>query len=107
MPTDDLADFWVHTVSVEPRTGTGANGATFGPSVTVPCFIDDTTKLVRAASGEEVVSGATVMANKSWAASFPPNSRVTVNGRVTYVLSRNIHDSGPLGLPDHVEVALQ
>lgn len=108
MPASDaLADFWVHTVAVEPRTGAGAAGALYGPSVDVACFVDDTTKLVRATSGEEVVSVATVMTDKVWAGTFTDGARITWKGRTSYVVGRSLHDSGALDLPDHLEVHLQ
>jgi hypothetical protein len=107
-PPDDagIGLFFVHTVSAETFEGTGAYGDSYGAPVSVTCFVDDGAHLVRNKTGEEVVSSTTVYAPPSQAAALALESRVTVNGRVAYVIAVNSRDSGGLGLPDHVEVHL-
>lgn len=106
--TSELVDFFVHTVRAEPYTGAGANGATYGTAVTVPCFLERKRRLVRAANGEQLVSESTVYADPSFAGTLIARSRVTVSGEPpTVVLALGVNTSGDLELPDHVAAALQ
>ena len=98
--------FFIHSVSVETYAGSGAYGDLYAAPAPVACFVDDDIHLTRDASGVEVVSSSVVYAPASDTAMFPPGSKVTVNGRLAHVISTNSRDSGPLGLPDHVEVHL-
>jgi hypothetical protein len=102
----DASLFFVNSVSVETLTGEGAYGEDFADPVTVACFIDDSTHLVRNKDGEEVVSNTVLYADSSQSAAFAVDSRVTVNGRTARVITLNAYDSVSLGLPDHVEVHL-
>ena len=97
--------FWVHTVTVETYAGQNNDGPVYDDPVVVPCFLDDTTKLVVGAE-TETVSQSTVFADVSYAGLFAADSRVTAGGRVTRVITVNAYTSGTLGLPDHVEVSL-
>jgi hypothetical protein len=98
--------FFVHTVSVETFTGSGAFGESFAPPVTVTCYADDGNHLTRNKVGEEVVSQTIVFAPLQSAPSFTVDSRVTVNGRVATVISVSSREAGWLGVPAHVEVHL-
>lgn len=98
--------FFVHTATVETFEGSGAYGDVYAAPIEVPCFIDDSVQLVRGKTAEEVVSSTTVYADPSYASAFAADSRVTVNGRAAFVINANSLTSGPLGLPDHVEVHL-
>lgn len=103
--TDDLADFWVHTVTVEALTGSGGMGDTYAAPVPLLCFVDDKRRLVRSASGEEVISETTIYAPKG--TSLPDQSRVNLpSGRAALVISTSIFDSAALDLPDHIVLAL-
>ncbi|MEU3162899.1 hypothetical protein [Streptosporangium sp. NPDC006930] len=95
----------VHTVLVEPAQGEGPFGMEYGEQVPVRCFVDDKRRLVRAATGAEVVSESTFYAPLDTVC--PVDSRVTVNGRTTTVLASSRRDGGGLPVPDHLEVALQ
>lgn len=75
------------TVSVETWTGEGAYGAVYAASVDIVCNVDWTTRLVRNANGEEVVSEATLEVKHTDAATVVPESLVTIAGRVSTVLS--------------------
>jgi len=107
--TDDLAPFWIHTVTVERKTGVGAYGITYDTAATVTGFVDDGQKLVLNAEGEQVTSTASVFL-PAGTADIPIQSRVTLpatfGGRVTEVVAVGRRDSGALGLPDHIELAL-
>lgn len=92
-----------HTISVEPYLGSGAYGAVYGPPVSVQCRVQDEVRLVRSASGDEVVSSATVFCDPDVV--ITPESRVTVNGRVTTVLSVSNPSTGWSRL-DHLEASL-
>lgn len=119
MSADDLADFYVHTAIVETYEGTNGYGEdVFADPVTLDpadvsvhplgngCWIDDSRKLVRNSTGEQVVSESTLYTYPSNAALFTPDSRVTVNGAVSRVIKVNSNTSGDLDLPDHVAVTL-
>lgn len=104
-----LDRFWIHTVQVRPLVDEGAEGDSLGPAVAVSGFVDDSTKLVRGATGDEVVAAATVFL-PAGAPDVPLGSEVTLpaslGSRVLTVVSVARHDSGPLGLPDHVELGV-
>ncbi len=110
----ELAEFMVHTVTVQPMLGAGGMGAIRGAPMTLSpgadggVFVDDRRRLVRALDGTEVVSETTVHdVNLDHAALFTPGSLVTLpSGRVATVIVIAVHDSGDLDLPDHLEVAL-
>ena len=93
-----------HTITVEPYTGSGAYGATYGTPVDVECRVEDTVRLVRSADGDEVVSSTTVVCDVGTV--IPAESRVTVKGRVTTVLAVSDPSTGGRSELDHLEVAL-
>lgn len=104
-----LPRLWLqHEVTVEPYEGnSGARGPKFGAPVTVPCFLEEKNRMVRAKDGNEVVSSATFYCRLD-AVDAVPESRVTLpDGRVTTVLVQARHKGGKLPLPDHLEVSLQ
>jgi hypothetical protein len=102
-----VAVFYVHTAIVEKYLGTGAYGDSFAAPATISGFLDDDRKLVVSSTGEQVVSESTFYTYPANAALFTVDSRVTVNGRETRVIGVKRRDSGPLNLPDHVEVVLR
>jgi len=103
--SDDLADFWVHTVTVQTLTGSGGMGDTYAEPVDLLCFVDDKRKLVRSSSGEQVISETTIYA-PAGTLSLTEESLVTLpSGRVATVITTAARDSGGLDLPDHVEAA--
>ncbi len=93
-----------HTITVEPFVGDGARGAVFGAPVQVSCRVDESQRLVRANTGEEVVSSSTVFCDLDTV--IPAGSRVTVNGRSTTVLTVATFDTGGRSRLDHKEAAL-
>lgn len=110
MATDPLAQWWVHTVTVERFAGTGAEGDVYDTAEAgVRCFVSERRSLVRAANGEQVVSETTVLF-PSTVADIPTESRVTIGppftARVGVVIASSRHDGGGLPTPDHVEVHL-
>lgn len=102
----DLADFYVHTASVRPYLGMNATGRTFGPSVTVPCFLEDIRRQVTKAGGDVVTSTTTLYCDPSFVASFTVDSEVTANSLISLVIRVARHDSAALDLPDHLEIYL-
>lgn len=103
----DISDFYVHTAQVETWEGAGAYGDVYAAPVTVPCFAEDKIRLVRGKDGEQVVSGSTLYMAVTDGALFVPDSRVTVDGRVSYVITQNTNDAPGLGLPDHAAITLK
>lgn len=85
--TDPLAVFWQHSVGVERYAGTGAAGAVYDAKTTHRGNVASTSRMVRDASGDEVVATASVAFPASVAA-VPPGSRVTLpDGRVSRVIA--------------------
>lgn len=106
----ELAEFWVHTVTVETYTGTTGSGAPgYAAPQTVNVFTEGKRRFVRGVDGQQVVSETTVYGDPSLAAQFKPGSRVTLPDRATptTVLTLDVNDSQGLDLPDHVAVFLQ
>lgn len=93
-----------HTAVIEPYEGSGGLGDVYGDPVTVRGFADDKRRLVRDATGEQVVSETTFYCRLDTVA--PPGSRVTVNGRTVHVIQALRRDGGGLPTPDHLEVVL-
>lgn len=104
---DDIAEMFIHAVTVETYAGSGAYGDTWEPeSAPVACFIDESRRLVRDQHGSEVVSEMTVLTALGAADRFTPGSRVHVRGRVVTVIGRSRFDGEALELPSHTEVSL-
>lgn len=95
-----------HTVTVEPRTGSGAYGDTYGDAVPVRCFRDEKRRLVRSLDGNQVVSETTLYCRLTHDTDFPADSRVTWDGRTSYVITAARHDDADLGAWQHLEVNL-
>lgn len=101
-----LDDFYIHTVSVETKTGSGAYGDVYAAPVTVPCWLEPKRRLVRNKDGQEVLSTTFLSCPVTEASKFEPDSKVTHNGRAAYVIGVNTFTSGALALPDHLEIDL-
>lgn len=101
---DIPASLLVHQVTIEPYTGTNSFGEPqYGAGVTVAAFVDDKRQLVRAATGEEVLSEATVITARS--AVCPVESRVTLpSGRTARAIKAMDRDGGSLPVPSHLEI---
>jgi hypothetical protein len=94
-----------HTVTIEPYLGAGAYGPKYGAPAVTACFLDQQTRMVRAADGTQVSSTATVWLPLDVTA--PAQSRVTLpGGRVTTVIAALRRDGGGLPTPDHLELQL-
>lgn len=111
MTSDEIDEFFVHEVTVEPYRGTSGKGVVLYDAATpVPGFLSRKVQFVRDQNGEQVASSASFSCAPSWLDSFPPKSRVTIAGQVepTTVISRAAPDGGALitGL-DRVKVYLQ
>jgi hypothetical protein len=104
---DDISDFYVHTAQVETWEGAGAYGDVYAAPVVVSCFAEDKIQLVRAKDGQQVVSGSTLYMAAVDGDLFVPDSRVTVDGRFSYVLTQNTNDAPGLNLPEHAAITLK
>lgn len=102
-----LPAFWLkHQVTVEPYDGASGAGPLYGTPVTVRCWLEQKTRMVRAPDGREVTSSTRFYCRLD-AVNAPPESRVTLpDGRTTTVIEQLRHDSGGLPLPEHLEVQL-
>lgn len=102
-----ISRFWRHTATVRTWTGIGAQGDVYAAPVTVKGFLDFDTNLSITAQSEQYTSGTRFFCALAHADKFTPGSEVTANGVVAQVVSAERHDSGGLGLPDHLEVVLR
>ena len=107
LSTGDLAEDWIHTVTVKTYLGASAYGDRFAnPTPPVPCLVEDDVRLVRDADGNEVVSSTTVYADLGKAGLFRPGSLVTTPaGREARVIGLAQRDAGDPDL-DHMEAHL-
>lgn len=103
---------YVHTVEVETFEGAGPYGdqyaapVTLSPDTDTGVLVDETTKLVRADDGSEVVSSSTITARVEQADQLTNGSRVTLpSGDRTTIISRSVRIGGPL--PDRVQVSCE
>jgi hypothetical protein len=104
---DDLEEFYVHTVTATPPGVEGPWGVTPGEtSDPLRCFIDDTRRLVRDQQGTETVSSTTLTAPREYFDAFPLGATVHLPHRDAEVIAIADAESGPLDLPDHIEVIL-
>jgi hypothetical protein len=99
------SDFNVTTVQVQSRTGSGARGPVYADPTLIDCYVSDVRKLVRNGSGNEVVSSSALFSDPANAPVFALDSLVTINGRVTTVLSTTLAVIGDPDV-DHVRVDL-
>lgn len=101
------------TVQVATRLGSDSSGDIEADPVDVACYIEESTRLVRDANGEEVVSSTRLIAAIDAAPTVPPvagqfsvNSTVTVNGRDATVITAARRDGVGPARCWHVEVSL-
>jgi hypothetical protein len=107
---DPLAKHWGHVVTVKRLTGDGAYGPVLASPTIESAAIDDTSRMVRDASGAEVVSSTTVALPKG-TAYIPVGSEVTLppshGGRTARVAAVQVADGGGLPTPDHLAINLE
>lgn len=103
---DELAGWWVHTVTATPDAAYGSHGPVAGDPVTVPCFLDDTRRLVRSTTGEQVVSETTVFCALEHVDTLTPGTPVDLGYRTAEVIGQSRHTAPGLDLPEHLEVHL-
>lgn len=105
---DELAEWWIHEVTVKTRLGATAYGDKFADPEPAACFLEDDTKVVTDLSGNEVVSNTTLFAALALEPLFEPGSEVVISPkRTAVVISVGRLDSGSLGNLDHIEVLLK
>jgi hypothetical protein len=95
------------TAEVETYRGDTAYDDNYMPRRQVQCSIDDESRLVRGANGDEVLSSTTLRMLPADGPKFTLDSRVTVRGRRTFVIATADRRSDGLGLGDHYEVSLR
>lgn len=95
------------TATVEPYEGTAGFGDQYGAPVTVsPCYVQPASRLLRRPDGSEVTATAVMYAPPGTIC--PPRSRVTQpSGATSLAVSVEVWDDMGIGLPDHVEIALE
>lgn len=105
-----IARFFTTPATLEPYLGSdSASVDQFGPAITVTGFLDGKRQMVRTSDGEQEVASATFYCPLTPAlATIPTNSRLTVGGKPSRVLSSSANGGIPnTALPDHVAIALQ
>jgi hypothetical protein len=91
---DDITSFYVHTVTVETREGTGANGDVYAAAQIVAGFLDGKTQLIRNQDGEQVLSQSQFYCSTADGLKFALDSRVTLSdGRHAQVIIVNQLDA--------------
>jgi len=101
----DLPEFLLrHRAVIEPYLGDSAGGPLYGPPTPVDCYAEDKRRLVRDASGAEVIAETTLWCPLS--TECPPGSRVIVNGRTTTAITTSRLEFSD-ATPNHMEVALR
>lgn len=99
--------FLVGSATVETFTGPGPEGDTYAAPVTVSGFFDEGTVRAQGSFGEELVESTRWYGPPEDYDKFVPESRVTVNDRVSQVTKRRRREAGGLFVPvAHVEVEL-
>lgn len=93
------------TATIAVYEGDTGVGPSYADAVTVRCFREDKRRMVRDATGTEVTSETTIYCPPG--TTVTPESRVTVGGRTTTVITVADHDTNGLPTPDHVEVNLR
>lgn len=102
---NDIADFFVHTVSVQTLLGVNAVGKVYAPAVNVTGFFDSELRLVRSHNGEEVVSSSSFYCSLADEPKFTTDSLVTSpSGVVSHVIRVNALDTA--GMLEGVEHAV-
>lgn len=107
LPVDEMAEFYVHIVTLEKFEGAGAYGDIYAAPRLVACLREGKRRLVRSTTGEETVSETTLYMSVEDGAGFTPGSRITYNGHETHVITNGENDAPGLDLPDHAMVTLQ
>lgn len=95
----------VHQIAVEPFLGRNATSPVYGPVQVHRCLISDKRRLVRAATGREVVASFSI--HLAPGVDIPEESRATVRGRTTTVVAVAVRDGGGLPTGDHVWIACE
>jgi hypothetical protein len=90
------------SVTVEVYRGTGAYGPIYDPPQTVRCRVENGNKLVRDATGQQVVSSARLFCDPETVATV--GSRVAI-GAAKHTVLQVLEQSGPSSL-SHKEVVL-
>lgn len=94
-----------HSVTIEAHLGEGPDGPRYAVPVTVPCFLEEQTRAVRASDGTQTTSSSTAYASLDTVA--PALSRVTLpDGRATTVIAALRRDGGAFPVPSHLEIQL-
>jgi len=97
------------TVRVEPLTGEGPFGPTYGAPVDVQCFRDDKRRLVRGKEGSETIAETTLYMRTT--ENCPAGSRVTLDAgtpteRISTAITSAQRSGAGAPTPDHLEVTL-
>jgi hypothetical protein len=105
----DIPDFLlVHSVSYERSTGVDGLGVTrYGTAASLACFVEEKHQLVLDATGESVLSQATVRARLDTTLGVADGigDRVTLpSGRVATVIATARADGGALPVPSHLQL---
>lgn len=108
--SDPLASWWVHQIVLTRFGGETSDAPSFDAPVTIAGFVSDETKLIRDATGTEVVSSAQV-ALPADTAYVAPLSKVKLpdvfGGRTARVMSTAVGDGGGQPTPDHIVLYLE
>lgn len=85
-----INDMMGNVVAAEPYVGDSAYGPIYAAPHDVVCGINIDRKLVQTASGDERISEMTILAKAVDEAYFAPESRITFNSRISFVLESSL-----------------
>ena len=90
--------FFTHPISVQRRSGVGAEGSTYAPAdTTIKARIRIQNRVVKTADGKEVTALAT-LAVPADVPRIPPGSRIDLpqrfSARTVKVIAEGVHDAG-------------
>lgn len=109
---DELNEFYVHTVVVETKSGTNGLGEPVAEfSDPIPCFIRNSTRLIRDQAGQHLIGATEITCNNQYSDLFTPDSDVyrvegDARSRMGSVQLVDVASSGDLILPDHTTVTI-
>lgn len=111
-----IARLFVQTVSVQPLTGEGSADHIYGPAQSMPCYVEEVSRLITNQDSEERTAGrqsslqfstTVIYAPLSASVAFVAGSKVTLpSGKVTRVQQCNVFQAPTRSgsRADHIEV---
>jgi hypothetical protein len=93
MLSDDFGELMNQVVFIQPRTGSGAYGATYGEGANYDCYIERTIKNIKDKTGKDAVSSCQIFMDP---ATIGDGDRVTLDSKNPPILKleENVDEEG-------------